>query len=111
MRLKKDKKKAVGSKFFKDLKTGLEDVVAYKKGKLTLRTENIEIPTPPVKYNAKDIKRIRLNSKYSQGVFAKVLNVSIKTVQSWENGARVPGHSTLRLLEIVDKGIYRPQII
>ncbi|MFA6492400.1 MAG: helix-turn-helix domain-containing protein [Candidatus Babeliales bacterium] len=49
-----------------------------------------------------------LNSKYSQGAFAKVLNVSIKTVQSWESGVRVPSHSSLRLLEIVDKGIYRP---
>jgi len=108
MRLKKDKKNVGGSKFFKGLKVGLEDVVAYKKGKLTLRSENIEIPVPPVEYKAKDIKRIRLNSKYSQGVFAKVLNVSIKTIQSWESGMRVPSHSTLRLLEIVDKGIYRP---
>lgn len=33
-------------KFFKDLKSGLEDVVAYKKGKLTLRSEIIEIPEP-----------------------------------------------------------------
>jgi len=108
MQSKKDKKKIASSKFFKDLKAGLEDVVIYKKGTLTLRSENIEIPAPPAEYSAKDIKRIRLNSKYSQGVFAKILNVSIKTVQSWESGIRVPSHSTLRLLEIVDKGIYRP---
>ena len=37
-------------------------------------------------------------------------NVSIKTVQSWEAGTRVPSHAALRLLEIVDKGFYRPQI-
>jgi putative transcriptional regulator len=63
---------------------------------------------PPAEYKASDIKKIRLNSKYSQGAFAKILNVSIKTVQSWESGVRVPSHSSLRLLEIVDKGIYRP---
>lgn len=96
------------SKFFQDLKEGLEDIVAYKKGKLTLRSEEITIPKPPAKYKAKEIKRIRESGKYSQGVFAKILNVSIKTVQSWESGERVPSHIALRLLEIVDKGIYRP---
>lgn len=59
---------------------------------------------------AKDIKRIRASGHYSQGVFAKVLNVSVKTVQSWESGTRMPSHAALRLLEIVDKGIYRPKI-
>lgn len=82
MPLKKEKKRAEDSKFFKGLKAGLEDVVAYKKGKMTLRTENIEIPAPPREYKAKDIKRIRVSGNYSQGLFAKVLNVSIKTVQS-----------------------------
>lgn len=38
------------SKFFKDLKKGLEDVVAYKKGKITLRSELVDIPKPPEKY-------------------------------------------------------------
>ena len=96
------------SKLFKDLKKGLEDVIEYKKGKLTLSSESIQIPKPPKKYRAKDIKRIRKNEKYSQGFFARVLNVSIKTVQSWECGERVPSHVALRLLEIVDKGIYKP---
>lgn len=108
MPLKKTKKKSSENTFFNDLKSGLEEVIAYKQGKLTLRSENIEIPAPPAEYRAKDIKRIRMEGKYSQGVFAKILNVSIKTVQSWECGERVPSHVALRLLEVVDKGIYRP---
>jgi putative transcriptional regulator len=98
------------SKFFDDLKSGLEEVVAYKKGKLTLRSEFIEIPEPPMEYTARDIKKIRAKARYSQGIFALVLNVSVKTVQSWESGERVPSHVALRLLEIIDKGIYRPKI-
>jgi putative transcriptional regulator len=98
------------NKFFKDLKKGLEEVVAYKKGKLDLRSESIEIPEPPAEYKAKQIKKIREKNHYSQGIFAKVLNVSIRTVQSWESGQRVPSHAALRLLEIVDKGLYRPEI-
>lgn len=95
-------------KFFDDLKESLEEVVAYRKGKLTLKTELIEIPAPPLTYKAKDIKKIRQKGPYSQGVFAKILNVSTKTVQAWESGDRSPTHSALRLLEIVDKGIYSP---
>ena len=100
----------MSNKFFKDLKAGLEDAIAHKQGKLDLRSELIEIPEPPVEYRAKQIKKIREVNRYSQGVFAKVLNVSIKTVQSWESGQRAPSHAALRLLEIVDKGIYCPQI-
>ena len=100
----------MSNKFFKDLKKGLEEAIAYKKGKLDLRSELIEIPEPPAQYKAKQIKKIREKNHYSQGIFAKVLNVSIKTVQSWESGQRVPSHAALRLLEIVDKGIYRPEI-
>ena len=43
--LKKNKSLKKG-KFFNDLKEGLEEVIAYKKGKLTLRSELIEIPEP-----------------------------------------------------------------
>ena len=96
------------SKLFKGLKAGLEEALAHAEGKLTLKSELIEIPEPPCEYKAKDIKRIRENGHYSQGIFAKILNVSIKTVQSWESGVRAPSHAALRLLEIIDKGFYRP---
>lgn len=94
------------SKFYEDLKEGLEEIIAYKQGKIKLKTEVYEIPEPPAEYRAKDIKKIRKTNNYSQGIFAKILNVSIKTVQSWESGQRNPSHAALRLLEIIDKGIY-----
>jgi len=98
------------SKLFEKLKAGLEDVIAYKQGKLNLRTEKIVLPDKPAIYKPIQIKKIRERNKYSQGVFAIVLNVSIKTVQSWEAGTRVPSQAALRLLEIIDKGIYNPAI-
>ena len=98
------------NKFFQDLKIGLEDAIAHKKGKLDLRSTTIEIPEPPSKYEPHQIKKIRITYHYSQGVFAKILNVSIKTVQSWESGQRSPSHAALRLLEIIDKGIYKPDL-
>lgn len=98
------------TKLFKALKKGFEEAIAHDQGKLDLRSEFIEIPKPPAHYKAKDIKKIREKNKYSQGVFARILNVSIKTVQSWESGQRAPSQAALRLLEIVDKGIYHPEI-
>ncbi len=95
----------MGNKFFESLKKGLEEAVAHDRGEITLRTRDIELPSPP-KYNAKDIKRIRARGHFSQGVFAKILNVSPKTIQAWESGLRVPSQASLRLLEIVDMGIF-----
>ncbi|MFI5334321.1 MAG: helix-turn-helix domain-containing protein [Chlamydiales bacterium] len=97
-------------KFYEDLKDGFEEIIAHRRGKITLRTERIEIPEPPIEYKAKDIRKIRKKGPYSQGIFARILNVSIKTVQSWESGERNPNHAALRLLEIIDQGIYRPGI-
>jgi putative transcriptional regulator len=98
-------------RFFKKLKRAMDEVVAYKRGELDLQKETIEIPEPPAEYKPQQIKKIREVGHYTQGTFAKVLNVSIKTVQSWESGQRVPSQAALRLLEVVDKGLYRPQIV
>jgi putative transcriptional regulator len=62
---------------------------------------------PPVKeYSALQIKRIRIKTKASQGVFAAYLNTSVSTVQKWEQGAKKPNGPSLKLLNIVDhKGL------
>jgi putative transcriptional regulator len=92
---------------FKYLEEGLKDILDYHRGKKKLRTKLVEVPKPPKTYKAKDVKRIRKKLSYSQGIFAQLLNVSIKTIQSWEAGRRIPSHAALRLLEIVDKGYPR----
>ena len=107
MKSKKDKKRSAVAQEIID---GLQDIIAYKEGKLTLRSDDFEVPEPPSVYKPQEIKKIRETGHYSQGVFAMVLNVSVKTVQSWESGERKPSHAALRLLEIVDKGIYRPDM-
>lgn len=96
-------------KMFDMLKEGLEDVLEHQKGKKKLKTRVIDIPEPAASYAAEDVKRIRESLSYSQKVFALFLNVSIRTVESWESGRRVPNHAALRLLEIIDKGYYPPK--
>ena len=44
---------------------------------------------------------LRRDLRMSQSVFAATLNVSIKTVQSWEQGLRAPNQASLRLLQII----------
>ena len=49
----------MSSTFAEDLKAALKEVVAYKKGKLDLYSEYIEIPEPPADYKPREIKKIR----------------------------------------------------
>lgn len=102
------KKNKKSHKFYDDLKAGMEDIIAYKEGKLALVTDTIYIPDAPKPYTAKQIKKIR--GEYTQNIFALILNVSIKTVQSWESGKRTPSHAALRLLEVIERGYYRPEV-
>jgi putative transcriptional regulator len=97
------------SEMFDLLKEGLSDIIKHQKGRKKLKSRTVQVPEPAMQYSAKDVKRIRESLHYPQSLFAKFLNVSIKTVQSWESGRRVPNHAALRLLEVVDKGYYRPQ--
>jgi len=62
---------------------------------------------PPIKqYTATQIKRIRIQNKASQGVFAAYLNTSKSTVQKWEQGAKKPNGPSLKLLNLVaEKGL------
>lgn len=61
--------------FFKKLKKSIEEMVAYKCGKLKLEARTFIIPDPPAEYKPQQIKKIRETGHYSQSMFAKVLNV------------------------------------
>ncbi len=80
------------------LKAGLTEAVRFAKGELTLRT--VQVPDPPPEIAAKDVISLRAKTGMSQAVFARVLNVSTKTVQSWEQGERRPSHAALRMLQV-----------
>lgn len=97
------------SKMFEMLKEGLEDILEHQKGKKKLKIRVIDIPEPAKNYSADDVKRIRDSLDYPQSIFAQFLNVSVRTVESWESGRRTPNHAALRLLEIIDKGYYPPK--
>ena len=86
---------------YERLKKGLEEGIQFSKGELNLRT--VEVPEKPPKATAKTIVALRGQTNLSQAVFAKLLNVSKKTVQSWEQGQRTPSQASLRLIQILNE--------
>ena len=84
--------------FFERLKTGLAEGIAHARGEVTLKT--IELPEVPPEFDAATLATLRREARMSQGVFARLLSVSSKTVQSWEQGVRAPSQACRRLLHI-----------
>lgn len=83
---------------FERLQQGLREGIAFSKGELSLRT--VEVPEEPPEIDAATLIALRELASMSQTVFARMLNVSTKTVQSWEQGNRRPSEASKRLIQI-----------
>ena len=84
---------------FDDLRAALGDAIAYERGhRVHLRVS--ELPSPPHSISPKEIRKIRRSLRVSQRIFARILNVSPNTVESWEQGVRRPQQAALKLLDI-----------
>ena len=90
------------STFFDDLKEGLLQGIAHFEGKIELRTTYLTLPDPPPAYDAERIRTLRTNLGFSQAHFSRWLYVSPKTVQSWEQGTRLPSQASARLLQLIE---------
>ncbi len=94
-------------RIFDQLKESLQDARAFEKGKaVDLRVA--EIPRPPEHMPPRQIREIRNSLNASQPLFARLLNVSPKAVQSWEQGLRRPRAAALKLLMIARRN---PQVL
>jgi putative transcriptional regulator len=94
--------KKIRVKVFDDLRQSLADAAGYEQGRpINLRTR--EIPAPPRPLKPAEIRRIRLALNASQALFARFLNVSPNTVESWEQGVRQPDQAALKLLTVAKK--------
>lgn len=82
------------------IRVGLKQSIAQARGELTLRTTTLPEPAPSM--SGKKVISIRKKLDMSQAVFAGLLNVPTKTLQSWEQGTRKPKAGEARLLQLVD---------
>ena len=63
----------------------------------------VYVLTPPKEYSPKEIRKIRDSLNVSQGLFAQIIGVSKKTIESWEYGRGRPSGAASRILSIVEK--------
>jgi putative transcriptional regulator len=92
---------------FQELLGAVQEAVEHYEGRRhDLRTTVLPLPPKPI--DAAEIRGLRERIGTSQAVFAMALNVSIKTVQAWESGARVPDGGNLKLLRL---GEAHPEVV
>jgi putative transcriptional regulator len=76
------------------------------------RTRRVTITLEPRLYDGKMVKWIRGRLGVSQAVFALFLGVSVKTVQSWEQGYLTPNKMARRFMDTIqeDTDLYRQRL-
>lgn len=80
---------------FNELLKSVRQAGAIKRGK--------QSPSRKYEFDSLDVKEIRENTGLSQSQFSKVIHVSIKTLQNWEQGRRQPQGPALALLTILKR--------
>jgi putative transcriptional regulator len=78
-----------------------ELVASVKEGGQILRGEREAARSFP--FGRIDIKGIRQDYKLTQEQFAAMLGVSVRTLQNWEQGRRVPEGPAMVLLRVAEK--------
>ncbi|QQS49467.1 MAG: helix-turn-helix domain-containing protein [Acidobacteriota bacterium] len=77
----------------------LDQALKYSRGE-QINARSTVLPAPPEPLSREEIIRLREQFNCSQAVFARLLNVSVKTLQAWEQGVRTPSDAALKLLTV-----------
>ena len=78
----------------------------YKRGRvdeITIREVRALALEDVKPYAPKAIAKLRTKFRLSQAAFARFINTSVHTVQSWEQGSKKPSGPALKLLHIIDE--------
>jgi putative transcriptional regulator len=81
------------------LKRSLEEGIEFARGERDLR---VTVVPPARTYTGNEVAAIRTRRRLSQAQFARLLAVSPRTLQSWEQGVRRPSRPAMRLLQVFD---------
>jgi len=96
---KQKKQKYMSDELFGDLMLSLDQALKYSRGE-QINARSTVLPAPPEPLSREEIIRLREQFNCSQAVFARLLNVSVKTLQAWEQGVRTPSDAALKLLTV-----------
>lgn len=83
------------SKAFDSIKQGLDEALAFSKGKKSKAVVH--------EFKPLDVKNIRARVGMSQNEFASAFGISVSTLRHWERGDRTPHGPALVLLNVVAK--------
>jgi len=86
-----------------ELIEAMQELLDYSEGKIDLRTSLFPVSPVCEVISPAEIKAVRENLKMSQSIFALVIGVSKKTVESWEAGRYKPDGAARRLITIMQK--------
>ena len=89
------------SKMGQELIESMQELLDYSEGKIDLRTTKFSISPVCDSISVDEIKKTRKMLGMSQGVFAMVIGVSKKTVESWEAGRYNPDGAARRLIKVM----------
>ncbi len=81
----------------KEIIQGLEEIKAWKRGEIRLKTYTLEMP------RASDVPAIRKTLGLSQPEFARFMGVSVATLRNWEQDRREPQGPARSLLLVAAK--------
>ena len=85
----------MNEKMFNELIASIEEGGAILRGEVE--------PSRQFHLDSMDVKKIRDNFKLSQAEFARMLGISKRTLQNWEQGRRQPAGPARVLLLVAEK--------
>ena len=83
---------------FSGIMAGLEEAMAYEKGQAKAATLARKSSLPDV-----DARLVRKSMQMTQKEFARILGVSVRTVEAWETGRSVPTPTARKLMFLISR--------
>jgi DNA-binding transcriptional regulator YiaG len=99
----RSKKETLGSRIIRELSELAEAVESGRDLSKLYTVRVVESIPAPGRYDARRVKATRRKLNASQAVMARVLGVSVKLVQAWEQEAREPSGPVRRLLDEINR--------
>lgn len=87
-----------GIDFFSGIMEGLNEALAYEKGKSNAETYARKSSLPQV-----NVQEVRVSLSMTQKSFANILGVSRRTVEAWECGKSTPTPTAKKLIYLIQQ--------
>ncbi len=84
--------------FFSSLMDGLNEALAYEKGKASAETFARKQSLPNI-----NVREVRTSLSMTQRNFAEVLGVSCRTIEAWERGRSNPNPTAKKLIYLIQE--------